>query len=188
MAYNLTGRINKTPGELKYVDNIKSKENQSDVVEASNAVDAIPEMSKLNTEIEELEAVTPVDKNEARVKKQKLRELRDKKYDLKADLSENYLALDEETRKEVTAKLGMIMVNEETISAQGANPELSNVLREENKKLKAEIERLKSLLHGSSLDLKHAEEVRLKLTKEINRLSEIVDYLNDRIRKFNNGI
>lgn len=139
MAYNLTGRINKTPGELKYVDNIKSKENQSDVVEASNAVDVIPEMSKLNTEIEELEAVTPVDKNEARVKKQKLRELRDKKYDLKADLSENYLALDEETRKEVTAKLGMIMVNEETISAQGANPELSNVLREENKKLKAEI-------------------------------------------------
>jgi hypothetical protein len=139
MAYNLAGRINKTPGELKYVDNIKSKENQSDVVEASNAVDAIPEMSKLNTEIEELEAVTPVDKNEARVKKQKLRELKDKKYDLKADLSENYLALDEETRKEVKAKLAMIMVNDQTISAQGSNPELSNVLREENKKLKAEI-------------------------------------------------
>jgi hypothetical protein len=60
--------------------------------------------------------------------------------------------------------------------------------REENKKLKAEIERLKSLLHGSGLDLKQAEEVRLKLAKEIDRLSEIVDYLNDRIRKFNNGI
>ena len=63
-----------------------------------------------------------------------------------------------------------------------------NSLEEENKKLKVEIERLKSLLHGSSLDLKQAEEVRLKLSKEINRLSEIVDYLNDRIRKFNNGI
>jgi cell division protein FtsB len=63
-----------------------------------------------------------------------------------------------------------------------------NSVEEENKKLKAEIERLKSLLHGSSLDLKQAEEVRLKLAKEINRLSEIVDYLNDRIRKFNNGI
>ena len=37
-------------------------------------------------------------------------------------------------------------------------------------------------------DLKQAEEVRLKLAKEIDRLSEIVDYLNDRIRKFNNGI
>ena len=63
-----------------------------------------------------------------------------------------------------------------------------NSVAEENKKLKAEIERLKSLLHGSSLDLKKAEEIRLKLSKEINRLSEIVDYLNDRIRKFNNGI
>jgi regulator of replication initiation timing len=61
-------------------------------------------------------------------------------------------------------------------------------LTEENKKLKVEIERLKSLLHGSSLDLKQAEEVRLKLAKEIDRLSEIVNYLNDRIRKFNNGI
>ena len=63
-----------------------------------------------------------------------------------------------------------------------------NSVEEENKKLKVEIERLKSLLHGSSLDLKQAEEVRLKLAKEIDRLSEIVDYLNDRIRKFNNGI
>ena len=63
-----------------------------------------------------------------------------------------------------------------------------NSVEEENKKLKAEIERLKSLLHGSALDLKQAEEVRLKLAKEISRLSEIVDYLNDRIRLFNNGI
>jgi len=63
-----------------------------------------------------------------------------------------------------------------------------NRVEEENKKLKVEIERLKSLLHGSSLDLKQAEQIRLKLSKEINRLSEIVDYLNDRIRKFNNGI
>jgi regulator of replication initiation timing len=63
-----------------------------------------------------------------------------------------------------------------------------NSVEEENKKLKVEIERLKSLLHGSALDLKQAEEVRLKLAKEISRLSEIVDYLNDRIRLFNNGI
>lgn len=63
-----------------------------------------------------------------------------------------------------------------------------DILTEENKKLKSEVERIKSLLHGFSLDLKQAEEVRLKLTKEINRLSEIVEYSNDRIRKFNNGI
>ena len=42
-------------------------------------------------------------------------------------------------------------------------------MKQENiiNKLKAEIIRLKSLLHGMCLDLKHAEEVRKKLVKKI---------------------
>ena len=42
-------------------------------------------------------------------------------------------------------------------------------MKQENiiNKLKAEIIRLKSLLHSMCLDLKHAEEVRKKLVKKI---------------------
>jgi len=61
-------------------------------------------------------------------------------------------------------------------------------LTEENKKLQSELATLKSKADSWLEDLKQAEEVRLKLAKEIDRLSEIVNYLNDRIRKFNNGI
>lgn len=44
-----------------------------------------------------------------------------------------------------------------------------NKLEEENKKLNVEIVRLKSLLHSAGLDLKKAEEVRLKLVNKLNK-------------------
>ena len=45
-------------------------------------------------------------------------------------------------------------------------------MKQENiiNKLKAEIIRLKSLLHGMCLDLKHAEEVRKKLVKKGDKI------------------
>ena len=44
----------------------------------------------------------------------------------------------------------------------------------EVKKLKSEIVRLKSLLHGKDLDLKKAEEVRLKLVKKLKDKEPLV--------------
>jgi predicted site-specific integrase-resolvase len=61
-------------------------------------------------------------------------------------------------------------------------------LTEENKKLQSELATLKSKADSWLEDLRQAEVVRIKLVKENERLSEIVEYSNDRIRKFNNGI
>jgi len=61
-------------------------------------------------------------------------------------------------------------------------------LTEKNKKLEAELITLKSKADSWLEDLRQAEVVRIKLVKENERLSEIVEYSNDRIRKFNNGI
>lgn len=63
-----------------------------------------------------------------------------------------------------------------------------DILTEENKKLQSELATLKSKADSWLEDLRQAEVVRIKLVKENERLSEIVEYSNDRIRKFNNGI
>ena len=139
MAYNLSGRLNATPGELRYADVIKATANQKDLVESSNAVDAIPEMSKLNSEIAAVSAIQPVDKNEARVKKQSLRELRDKKYDLKTTLSENYLALEQEQKGEVNGILELILANEATIQTEGVDPRTVETLKKDSGNLQAQI-------------------------------------------------
>lgn len=61
-------------------------------------------------------------------------------------------------------------------------------LTEENKKLQSELATLKSRADSWLEDLRQAEVVRIKLVKENERLSEIIEYSNDQIRKFNNGI
>tara|TARA_R100000005_G_C4972051_1_gene184686 strand:- start:12 stop:284 length:273 start_codon:yes stop_codon:yes gene_type:complete len=65
-------------------------------------------------------------------------------------------------RSEWTQRHQSILNTIETIIENDLNSE-------ENKKLNAEIVRLKSLLHSAGLDLKKAEEVRLKLVNKLNK-------------------
>ena len=67
-----------------------------------------------------------------------------------------------------TRNFGSLKTPTSSVAKNGGNMNL------EVNKLKSEIVRLKSLLHGKNLDLKKAEEVRLKLVKKLKDKEPLV--------------
>jgi len=102
MAYNLAGRIGKTPGELDYIDWAK-QQNQTDLAKAleTSKVMGGGRINAIEKEIESLrKSEDRGTKADARVK-QRIRELRNEKYELLKANAERVMSLDEEQRQNI---------------------------------------------------------------------------------------
>ena len=102
MAYNLAGRIGKTPGELDYIDWAK-QQNQTDLARALETTKIMGggRIRAIEKEIESLRKSEDRGTNaDARIK-QRIRELRNEKHELLKANAERVLSLDEEQRQKV---------------------------------------------------------------------------------------
>jgi len=99
MAYRLAGRIGKTPGEIGYIDWAETQ-NQSDLKDANEVAFLINngEIASIDNEIAKLRESQQKDPTVKKAVEGKIRRLRDEKYDLLRDLSEQVLKLDEQQK------------------------------------------------------------------------------------------
>jgi hypothetical protein len=132
MAYNLAGRIGKTPGELSYLDWSK-EQNQTELARAleTSKVMGGGRIYAIEKEIKTLIKSEDRGTNaDARVK-QRIRELRNEKYELLKANAERVMSLEEEQRQKV----------EELTRAIGAEADLINTVKDMSAEDRAQRER-----------------------------------------------
>ena len=140
MAYRLTGRIGKTPGELKYVDWAETQDQKS-LAEANEIAFTINngQIASLDNEIAKLTESQKEDPTTKRAVEAKKRKLRDQKYSLLQEYSAQIMALDESSRQKANDLTTGIMTAIEVLKNGDINATekaaIEEQLREDSRQL-----------------------------------------------------
>jgi len=140
MAYRLTGRIGKTPGELKYVDWAETQD-QKGLVEANEIAFTVNngQIASLDNEIAKLTESQKEDPTTKRAVEAKKRKLRDEKYSLLQEYSAQIMALDESSRQKANELTTGIMTAIEVLKNGDINATekaaIEEQLREDSRQL-----------------------------------------------------
>lgn len=143
MAYNLTGRINATPGELEWKDWASSVEDQKEVVTAQNVADKVGKINELNNKIDQVRAEDVSGTEARKTKRELIRKLKDEKYREKTKIAKQFMELNEEDR--ALAELTSNTIDKDAKSIKD-NPNASNVNEAIKQRIKENIEILNGLL------------------------------------------
>jgi len=140
MAYRLTGRIGKTPGELKYVDWAETQDQKS-LIEANEIAFTINngQIASLDSEIAKLTESQKEEPATKRAVEAKKRKLRDQKYSLLQEYSSQIMAMDESSRQKANDLTTGIMTAIEVLKNGDINATekaaIEEQLREDSRQL-----------------------------------------------------
>lgn len=132
MAYRLTGRIGKTPGELEYMD-WAEQQDQGKLVQANEISFTLNngEISSLDNEIAKLKESQKEDPTTKKAVEAKLRRLKDEKYRLLKEYSEKVMGLDAEAQAQANELTSELMTAAEVLKKGDINAEEKAAIEEE---------------------------------------------------------
>jgi hypothetical protein len=132
MAYRLTGRIGKTPGELEYMD-WAEQQDQGKLVQANEISFTLNngEISSLDNEMSKLKESQKQDPTTKKAVEAKLRRLKDEKYRLLKEYSEKVMGLDAVAQAQANELTSELMTAAEVLKKGDINAEEKAAIEEE---------------------------------------------------------
>ena len=143
MAYNLAGRIGKTPGEIEYID--WAKQQDQGKLSAANEISFTLNNGQITSIDNEISKLKQSKKDNPATKKAveaKIRRLRDEKYRLLKEYSEKIMAADEATQTQAAELTKDLMTAAAVLQQGDINAEEKAAIEEEMESTSRELDNL----------------------------------------------
>ena len=143
MAYNLAGRIGKTPGEIGYID--WAKQQDQGKLSAANEIAFVAnngQITSIDNEIAKLKESQKKDPTVRKAVEAKIRRLRDEKYSLLREQSERIMGLDENKQIQAAELAKDLYTAAEVLKQGNLSVEEKTAIEEEMESTSKELDKL----------------------------------------------
>ena len=143
MAYNLAGRIGKTPGEIEYIDWAKQQD-QGRLVAANEVSFTLNngQISSIDNEIAKLKESQKKDPTTKRAVEAKIRRLKNEKYKLLKEYSEKIMATDEATQTQAAELTKTLLTSAEVLKEGDIDASEKAAIEEQMQEASMELDNL----------------------------------------------